>query len=112
RHHLHAGRDPTHARRQAVPHRATAGVHRRTMKILIFGSGGVGGYYGARLQQAGHEVVFVARGAHAAAMRQKGLTIRSAVGDATLPVKVTDAPEPADYAIVAVKLWDTEAAAQ
>jgi 2-dehydropantoate 2-reductase len=82
------------------------------MKILIFGSGGVGGYYGARLQQAGHEVTFVARGAHAAAMRTKGLQIRSAVGDAQLQVRVVEAPEPADYAIIAVKLWDTEAAAQ
>ena len=82
------------------------------MKILVFGSGGVGGYYGARLQQAGHEVVFVARGAHAAAMREKGLRIQSALGDAMLPVKVAEKPEPADFAVVAVKLWDTEIAAQ
>jgi len=40
------------------------------MKIVMMGSGGVGGYYGARLQQAGHEVAFVARGAHAEAMRR------------------------------------------
>jgi 2-dehydropantoate 2-reductase len=82
------------------------------MKILVFGTGGVGGYYGARLQQAGHEVTFVARGAHAAAMRSKGLHIRSAVGDAQLQVKVVEAPEPADYVMLAVKLWDTEAAAE
>jgi 2-dehydropantoate 2-reductase len=81
------------------------------MKILIFGSGGVGGYFGGRLQQAGHEVVFVARGAHAAAMRSQGLRIKSAVGDATLQVKVVEAPEAADYTILAVKLWDTESAA-
>jgi len=81
------------------------------MKILIFGSGGVGGYFGGRLQQAGHEVVFVARGAHAAAMRGQGLRIKSSVGDATLQVKVVEAPEPADYTILAVKLWDTESAA-
>lgn len=81
------------------------------MKILIFGSGGVGGYFGGRLQQAGHEVVFVARGAHAAAMRSQGLRIKSAVGDATLQVKVVEAPERADYTIVAVKLWDTQSAA-
>jgi 2-dehydropantoate 2-reductase len=82
------------------------------MKILIFGSGGVGGYYGARLQQAGHEVVFVARGAHAAAMRSKGLRIQSAAGDAQLQVKVVEKPEPADLILVAVKLWDTEATAK
>ena len=82
------------------------------MKILIFGSGGVGGYYGARLQQAGHDVTFVARGAHAAAMRSKGLRIQSQVGDAQLQVKVTDKPEPAELIVVSVKLWDTEAVAQ
>jgi len=82
------------------------------MKILVFGSGGVGGYYGARLQQVGHEVVFVARGAHAAAMRSKGLQIQSAAGDAQLQVKVVEKPEPADLILVAVKLWDTEATAK
>jgi 2-dehydropantoate 2-reductase len=81
------------------------------MKILIFGSGGVGGYYGARLQQAGHEVTFVARGAHAAAMRAKGLRIQSQLGDATLQVKVVEKPEPAELIVVSVKLWDTEATA-
>jgi 2-dehydropantoate 2-reductase len=82
------------------------------MKTLIFGSGGVGGYYGARLQQAGHEVAFVARGAHAAAMRSKGLRVQSAVGDVHLQVKVVEKPEPADFILVAVKLWDTESAAR
>ena len=82
------------------------------MKILIFGSGGVGGYYGARLQQAGHEVTFVARGAHAAAMRSKGLRIQSQAGDAQLQVRVTEKPEPAELIVVSVKLWDTEAVAQ
>jgi 2-dehydropantoate 2-reductase len=82
------------------------------MKTLIFGSGGVGGYFGARLQQAGHEVVFVARGAHAAAMRSKGLRVQSAAGDVHLQVKVVEKPEPADFILVAVKLWDTESAAK
>ena len=58
------------------------------MKFVMMGSGGVGGYYGARLQQAGHQVVFVARGAHAEAMRKGGLRIRSDLGDAALPVNV------------------------
>jgi 2-dehydropantoate 2-reductase len=82
------------------------------MKILIFGSGGVGGYYGARLQQAGHEVSFVARGAHAAAMRSKGLRVQSAAGDVHLQVRVLETPEPADLILLAVKLWDTESAAK
>src|SRR5437899_2851305 len=78
-------------------------------------SGGVGGYYGARLQQAGHQVAFVARGAHAEAMRKSGLRIRSELGDAELRVRVVDDPAqagPADLVVVAVKLWDTEDAAR
>src|SRR5438105_13127514 len=85
------------------------------MKFVMMGSGGVGGYYGARLQQAGHQVVFVARGAHAEAMRKGGLRIRSELGDAALPVNVVDDPAqagPADLVVVAVKLWDTENAAR
>ncbi|HYT67391.1 MAG TPA: ketopantoate reductase family protein [Vicinamibacterales bacterium] len=49
------------------------------MKIAILGSGAVGGYYGARLARAGHDVTFIARGAHLAAIREKGLEIRSPV---------------------------------
>ena len=85
------------------------------MKFVMMGSGGVGGYYGARLQQAGHEVAFVARGAHAEAMRRSGLRIRSERGDAQLRVTVLDEPAQAgraDLVVVAVKLWDTEAAAR
>ena len=85
------------------------------MKIVMMGSGGVGGYYGARLQQAGHQVWFVARGAHAEAMRKSGLRIRSELGDAQLRVSVLDDPAQAgacDLVVVAVKLWDTESAAR
>jgi len=85
------------------------------MKIVMMGSGGVGGYYGARLQQAGHEVAFVARGAHAEAMRENGLRIRSDLGDAQVSVRVVEDPAqagPADLAVIAVKLWDTEEAAR
>ena len=85
------------------------------MKIVMMGSGGVGGYYGARLQQADHEVAFVARGAHAEAMRKNGLRIRSDLGDAHLSVRVLEDPAqagPADLAVIAVKLWDTEDAAR
>ena len=48
------------------------------MKIAILGSGAVGGYYGARLARAGHDVTFIARGAHLAAIRERGIEIRSA----------------------------------
>src|SRR3954466_9210053 len=114
-HHLHARRHPADAGRQAIPHRAAPDVHRRPMKFVMMGSGGVGGYYGARLQQAGHGVAFVARGAHAEAMRRSGLRVRSELGDAQLKVRVLDEPAqagPADLVFVAVKLWDTEAAAR
>ena len=86
------------------------------MRIAVMGAGGVGGYFGARLAQGGHDVAFVARGAHLAAMRERGLAVRSALGDLRLPGPVvTDDPAtlvPADIVVFAVKLWDTESAAQ
>lgn len=85
------------------------------MKIAMLGAGGVGGYFGARLALAGHDVRFVARGAHAEAMRSAGLRVKSEWGDAhLLPVAVfTDARDvgTVDLVVVAVKLWDTDAAA-
>lgn len=87
------------------------------MKILVMGSGGVGGFYGGRLAHAGCDVTFVARGPHLEAMREHGLLIENkAQGDIRLPqVKVTDDPAsagPVDVVLIAVKLWDTEAAAR
>jgi len=86
------------------------------MKIVMMGSGGVGGYYGARLAQAGHEVTFVARGAHAEAIRRNGLRVKSELGDALVEnARVVEDPaeaKGADLAVVAVKLWDSESAAQ
>jgi 2-dehydropantoate 2-reductase len=80
------------------------------------GDGGLGGYFGARLAAAGNDVAFVARGAHLAAIRQNGLRVESARGDLHLRnVVATDDPAtlaPADVVIIAVKLWDTEAAAE
>ena len=52
----------------------------RPMKFAILGAGAVGGYYGAKLWQAGHDVTFIARGAHLAAIRERGLEIRSPSG--------------------------------
>ena len=79
------------------------------------GAGGVGGYFGARLQQAGHEVVFFARGKHLAALKEKGLTVTSPLGGAQLRVSVFEDPaqtSPVDVVLFAVKLWDTETAAE
>ena len=84
------------------------------MRIAIVGSGGVGGYFGARLAAAGADVSFLARGAHLDAMRSKGLTINSFKGDLHLPrVTATDNPAaigPADIVLFTVKLYDTAAA--
>ena len=85
------------------------------MRIAVMGAGGVGGYFGARLGHAGHDVAFIARGAHLAAMRERGLSVKSALGDVHLPKPtVTDDPAPLgwfDVVLFAVKLWDTESAA-
>jgi 2-dehydropantoate 2-reductase len=84
------------------------------MKIVVMGSGGVGGYFGARLAAAGEDVGFVARGAHLEAMKRDGLRIESTAGDLTLkPVKVSpDAASfgSADLVMIAVKLGGTQAA--
>jgi len=86
------------------------------MRIGVMAAGGVGGYFGARLAAAGHDVVFFARGAHLEAIRQHGLKLESMLGDLNLPsVNVTDDPAgvaPFDVVLFAVKLWDSEAAAQ
>jgi 2-dehydropantoate 2-reductase len=86
------------------------------VKITVMGPGGVGGYFGARLAAAGNDVTFVARGSHLAAMRKGGLRLDSDIGKLHLdPVQVVaDAREipVADAVIFAVKLGDTEAAAE
>lgn len=86
------------------------------MRIAVMGTGGVGGYFGARLAQAGHEVAFVARGGQLAALRARGLRVQSQLGDAHLPnVEVTDEPAeigPVDFVLFTVKLWDTLEAAE
>ena len=85
------------------------------MKIAVMGAGGVGGYFGGRLAQAGNEVVFIARGKHLDALRATGLSLKSPAGDATVKVKAVEDPADAGSAEVvlfAVKLWDTETAAE
>ena len=85
------------------------------MRIAVMGAGGVGGYFGGRLAQAGNDVVFIARGAHLAALRERGLTLKSPLGDANIKVRAVEDPAEAGAAEVVlftVKLWDTEAAAE
>ncbi|MCW5752618.1 MAG: ketopantoate reductase family protein [Alphaproteobacteria bacterium] len=85
------------------------------MRIAVFGVGGVGGYFGARLAASGADVVFIARGAHLAAMQSRGLRLESGFGDLTLaPVTASDDPAaigPVDVVHFTVKLYDVESAA-
>lgn len=85
------------------------------MKILVMGAGAVGAYYGARLQQAGEQVVLCARGENLRAMRERGLQVNSYKGDFKLTVTATDGPAefaPYDLVLFAVKSYDTEASAR
>jgi 2-dehydropantoate 2-reductase len=83
------------------------------MRVAVMGSGGVGGYFGARLAKGGADVAFVARGAHLAAMRAQGLAVTGP--DAFQLPQVTATDDPAtigvvDLVLFAIKLWDTEQA--
>jgi 2-dehydropantoate 2-reductase len=84
------------------------------MKFAILGSGAVGGYYGARLARAGHDVTFIARGAHLAAIRSRGLEIRSPMtGDFIVRARAeedTSAVGPVDVVILSVKAYDNPTA--
>jgi 2-dehydropantoate 2-reductase len=86
------------------------------MRIAVMAAGAVGGYFGGRMAAAGHDVAFIARGAHRDAIRRDGLKIESALGDLHLKdVNVTDDPTHVgrvDVVLFAVKLWDTETAGE
>jgi 2-dehydropantoate 2-reductase len=86
------------------------------MRIAAMAAGAVGGYFGARMAAAGHDVFFIARGANLAAIKNNGLRIESVHGDLHLAkVNATDDPKsvgPVDIVLFAVKLWDTELAAE
>ncbi len=85
------------------------------MKIAVFGTGAVGGYFGGRLAQSGEEVIFIARGKHLQAMKDNGLKIDSINGDFIVqPVQATDNPEEVgivDMVLVGVKAWQVSDAA-
>lgn len=85
------------------------------MRIAVFGTGGAGGYFGARLAQAGEDVTFLARGAHLRAIRERGLCVKTPDGDILIhPARATDSPDEAgvmDVVLVGVKTWQIAEAA-
>ena len=86
------------------------------MRIVVVGAGGVGGYFGGKLARAGDDVTFVARGAHLAAIRERGLTVRSTIeGEWRASVTAVESVRglgSVDGAIVAVKWFETESAVE
>lgn len=86
------------------------------MRVAIFGTGGVGGYFGGRLAHAGEDVAFIARGEHLRAIKAKGLKVDSQSGDfAVFPAKATADPNEigeADLVVVGVKAWQVAEAAR
>jgi len=85
------------------------------MKILVMGAGAIGAYFGVRLQEAGEEVVFCARGRNLQALKEHGLEVQSPRGDYHGGVRATDTPRefaPYDLVLFCVKAYDTDAAAK
>lgn len=85
------------------------------MKIAVMGAGGVGGFFGGKLASAGHQVAFIARGAHLTALQRNGLRIDGSAGQITLPrVTATDDPAsvgPVDLVLMTAKAYDLHSAA-
>ena len=86
------------------------------LRIAVFGTGAVGGYFGGRLAEAGEDVRFIARGQHLAAIRDQGLRVSSMAGDFLIrPASVTDQPAaagPVDVVLLGVKAWQVPEAAE
>jgi len=86
------------------------------MRIAVFGTGGVGGYFGGRLAQAGEAVTFIARGDHLRAIRERGLRVDSLQGDFVIqPAQATDNPAEiglVDVVLLGVKAWQVREAAE
>ncbi len=77
------------------------------MRTLVLGAGGIGGYFGGRLAEAGGDITFLVRPARAAGLKADGLVIASPLGDAKLAVKAVTAVEvPADLVILSCKAYD------
>ena len=108
-------RDGNRARAAETPRRGNRRAMNPRMKILVMGAGAIGAYFGARLQQAGEDVVFCARGRNLQALKEHGLELKSPRGDFHGPVRATDNPRefaPYDLILFCVKMYDTDAAAQ
>lgn len=85
------------------------------MRILVMGTGGLGGYFGGLLARAGEDVTFVARGAHLRALVEHGLRVRSVDGDFALPVRAVERPSdagPVELVLFAVKTYDVDGAGE
>ena len=86
------------------------------MRIAVFGTGGVGGYFGGRLAQVGEDVTFIARGEHLRAIKERGLKVDGRTGDFTIyPAKATDDVSEVgevDLVVVGVKAWQVSEAAR
>jgi 2-dehydropantoate 2-reductase len=86
------------------------------MRIAVYGAGGVGGYFGGRLAEAGYDVVFIARGDHLKAIQSSGLRVESILGDFVIsPAQATDKPSEigeVDVVLLAVKAWQVREAAK
>jgi 2-dehydropantoate 2-reductase len=91
-------------------------VKENAMRIAVVGAGGVGGGFGADLAKAGADVIFIARGAHLAAMKREGLKVQGGRGEThVVPTRATDDPAEigkVDIVLFCVKLWDVESAGQ
>jgi len=86
------------------------------MRIVVMGSGGTGGYFGAKLARAGEDVTFVARGAHLEAIRARGLRVKSAIDGEWVvrapAVERLDGVPPVDLVLFCVKSFDTDSAGE
>jgi len=81
------------------------------MKVIVLGAGGIGAYYGGQLARSGHDVTLYARGEHLAAIRQRGLEIRTPERSSTVQIGATDLPSElgdADFAILGVKSYSLD----
>jgi 2-dehydropantoate 2-reductase len=84
------------------------------MRIAVFGTGGAGGYFGAHLAHAEEEVIFIARGEHLKAIRERGLRVETTVGEIIARSEATDDPAQVgtvDVVLVGVKTWQVTDAA-
>ena len=91
--------------------RGFANENKGFMKIAIVGAGGVGGYFGGKLCQAGNEVVFLTRGKALEAIRENGLKVKSFMGDFTVHPEVSDRPDcvrGADLVMLCTKSWQID----